>query len=267
MNFFKKLFGLSEQTNFSKSENKSNRDIEDEFSKAIQILKKYKRTAYIPQTVASTNTFSTESKIGGYPYLRNEQDWPICPNCSKNMQLFLQLDLSTLPEKKETGLIQMFYCTSEEPQCEDDLETWSPFSTGVVCRKIEVAGESAAIVPNLGEVYPEKSVASWKAKDDYPHFEEYQNLGIVLKLEDDIYELMEQREIGLPILGDKLVGWPYWVQSEEYAADRITGNSMQLLFQFDSEDNLPILFGDSGIGHLMQSPDNNEELAFGWACY
>jgi len=38
------------------------------------------------------------------------------------------------------------------------------------------------------------------------------------------------------------------------------------LFQLASENNLPYMFGDAGIGHLTQSPENKEELGFGWAC-
>ncbi|MFK7971974.1 MAG: DUF1963 domain-containing protein, partial [Bacteroidia bacterium] len=68
------------------------------------------------------------------------------------------------------------------------------------------------------------------------------------------------------ITGDKLFGWPYWVQSQEYPFDRKTESRMELLFQFDSEVNLPFMFGDAGIGHLTQSPDNKDELGFGWAC-
>lgn len=70
----------------------------------------------------------------------------------------------------------------------------------------------------------------------------------------------------MPIAKDKLYGWPYWIQSVEYPFDRKTESQMQLLFQFDSEDNLPYMFGDAGIGHLTQSPDNDKELGFGWAC-
>ncbi len=96
--------------------------------------------------------------------------------------------------------------------------------------------------------------------------EEYGQLGIELDL-DDVCELMEEKRIGLPVEKDKLYGRPYWVQSAEYPFDRKTGKRMELLFQFDSEDNLPYMFGDAGIGHLTQSLDNENELGFGWACF
>jgi len=41
---------------------------------------------------------------------------------------------------------------------------------------------------------------------------------------------------------------------------------MELLFQIGGSENIPYMFGDAGIGHITQSPDNENELAFGWAC-
>ncbi len=259
MNFFKKIFG-------SKKEEILTLNIEEELQKAINILDKYKRIAYIPIIKESELEFSVKSKIGGFPYLRNQDDWPVCPNCSKNMPLFLQLNLEDLPIKKDKGLIQLFYCTSEEPHCESDLEAFFPFSKAVVCRKIQIEKNTSIITPNIDEIYDEKLIIGWEMKNDYPHPEEYHRLGINLEIEDDVYDLMEEREIGLAIEGDKLFGWPYWVQSEEYPSDRNTGTTMDLLFQLSSEDNLQYMFGDAGIGHLTQSVDDQNELGFGWAC-
>jgi hypothetical protein len=41
---------------------------------------------------------------------------------------------------------------------------------------------------------------------------------------------------------------------------------MRHVFQLDSEDHLPFLFGDAGTGHLTQCPQHHEVVAFGWAC-
>ena len=268
MNYLKKLFGSKNQENIPmEQERHSQEEIEKAFNKSMDKLNNFKRIAYIPTTESNQASFSGKSKIGGLPYLRNDNDWPICPNCKKNMQLFVQLNLTELPTNKENGLAQLFYCTNSEPHCESDMEAFFPFSKSVECRIIETNSESAQIEPNINELFEEKLITGWTPKDDFPHFEEYDQLGIEFELEDDVYELMEEREIGLPIEQDKLFGWPYWVQSVEYPFDRKTETQMQLLFQLASEDNLPYMFGDAGIGHLTQSPDNREELGFGWACY
>jgi len=266
MNIFKKLFGKPDKPKTKIENNSDSIDIEKQYEETIKTLNKFKKKAFLPVTKENKNTFSNKSKIGGFPYLRDVNDWPKCPNCKKNMQLFLQLNLQELPKHKEEGLIQLFYCTTSEPLCESDLEAFFPFSKSVECRKIEINENSASIEPLIDELFKEKLITGWTPKDDYPHPEEYQQLGIKLDLEDEIYELMEERGVGLPIEKDKLYGWPYWIQSVEYPLDRKTKKQMELLFQFDSEENLPYMFGDAGIGHLTQSPDNDKELGFGWAC-
>lgn len=231
MSFLKNIFGNKQNTANEKNQQKADQEVE--LKKAIDLLSKYKKKAYLPQTQDNQNKFSSASKIGGFPYLRNENDWPVCPNCNKNMQLFLQLNLNDLPENQDKGLIQLFYCTTDKPHCESDLEAFFPFSKAVCCRKIDITEESSQIEPNLQEVFSEKVIVGWNPVDDYPHFEEYEQLGI--EIDDDIYELMEEKEIGLPIEKDKLFGWPYWVQSVEYPFDRKTETQMELLFQLDSE--------------------------------
>lgn len=227
-------------------------------------LSPFKRIAYKPLTQNGEQAFTTDSKFGGLPYLRNEEDWPVCPNCGKHMQLFLQLNLSALPVKQEVGLIQLFYCTTDEPLCESDCEAFLPFSNSAICRKVEADTPSYQIQPVLKEIFEEQRIVGWEPVDDYPHYDELSGLGVTLDV--DTYELLEVAEIGIPVTGDKLYGWPHWIQSVEYPYDRRTGSRMELLFQLDSEDHLPYMFGDGGVGHLSQSKDNSEELAFGWAC-
>jgi hypothetical protein len=38
------------------------------------------------------------------------------------------------------------------------------------------------------------------------------------------------------------------------------------VFQVDSEDNVPFMFGGSGCGYITQCPEHKEVVAFGWAC-
>ncbi len=241
--------------------------MKDQVKQALDILAKHKRVAYIPQ-VEENNTAQndTQSKLGGLPYLRHENDWPTCPNCKQHLQLFLQLNLKTIPEKASDGLVQVFYCTNHEKECETELEGFFPFSEAHCCRLIRSKEKSSQFIPGDIEIFKEKIIKGWEAKDDYPHYEEWFDLGLEDEIDDDVFEYMEENEIGTPLQGDKLFGWPYWVQSVEYPNDRETGSLMGLLFQLDSEDHIPFMFGDMGTGHVTQSPDNENELAFGWAC-
>lgn len=269
MNILQRIFGKRNQPapeakpaidNISTGNN-----LEKRLNKTITDLEKVKRIAYLPITSEHENTFSDQSKFGGFPYLRNADDWPKCPNCQKHMQLFVQLNQEQLPERQDKGLIQLFYCTSKEPDCETALKAFFPFSGAVVCRKTSANGPSAIIQPVIDSVFPEKLITGWEAKDDYPHAEEYESLG--LEIDEEVLEILEAQGMGLTVDKDKLFGWPYWIQGAEYPLDKANGQQMELLFQLDSEDHLPYMFGDSGVGHLTQSKDNDEELAFGWACY
>ena len=66
------------------------------------------------------------SKYGGIPYLRSNDEWPVCTQCGHKLYLFLQLNMSQLPEEysnlwlSQTAiykpfLMQYFHCIS--PRC------------------------------------------------------------------------------------------------------------------------------------------------------
>ncbi|MGE5395648.1 MAG: DUF1963 domain-containing protein [Candidatus Saccharibacteria bacterium] len=264
-NIFGKRKPLTPENNNTSGNSAQQSNLEERLKKTMELLDTLKRTAYLPVTAVHENSFSDQSKIGGFPYLRNADDWPVCPNCQQHMHLFLQLNLEQLPEQMDQGLIQLFYCTTKEPNCETQLKAFQPFSKASVCRRIEVNGNSAIIEAPPESTFEEKLITAWEPKEDYPHPDEYEQLG--LEADDEVLEIIESKGFGFTIAKDKLFGWPYWVQSVEYPSDRKTNDIMQLLFQLDSEDNLPYMFGDSGVGHVTQSPANKEEVAFGWACY
>ena len=53
------------------------------------IFEAHKKKAYLPISEEVKMQFSSNSKIGEIPYLRNENDWPVCPNCQRNMDLLV----------------------------------------------------------------------------------------------------------------------------------------------------------------------------------
>ncbi len=265
MDFIKNLFGIKKEEAIQETNQPTNKVNKELLESTLKEIDKYKKIAYRPITAVVDKAFNSNSKFGGFPYLRNENDWPICPNCQNHKQLFLQLEMEKLPAKPQQGLLQLFYCTNQETDCDSELDAWSPFSEAVTCRKIEIEGESASITPKLDSIFEEKNIINWEAKDDFPHYEELYDLE--LDIDDEIGEIISEEELRPTLEKDKLFGYPYWVQSIEYPFDRKTGTRMELIFQIDSEDNLPYMFGDVGIGHITQSPDNEYELAFGWACH
>ena len=204
------------------------------------------------------------SKFGGAAWLQAGETWPICPNCEQPMQLFLQLVLETLRDELQDdfgqGLVQLFYCTTQEPQCWDECEAYLPHARSTLSRRVDPGeGGSASVLDDTREAFAPRRIVGWaKVAADLPSFEEHGDIKLT-EDEDEAWEALE-----LPTPGDKLAGWPAWSQGVEYPACRDCGRTMRQLFQLGSEDHLPHSFGRGGVAHLMQCPDHQDELAFVW---
>lgn len=239
------------------------------------------RPAWRPM-VASDSETPGRTRFGGDPCMAWDQSWPACETCQTPMQFFLQLDVATIPialgYPLREGLIQLFYCSVDDGRC----ETWAPFSgthaVGWLSDR-HVTSFRTVDIPAL----PPRSIATWSQFHDYPHPEEHQRLGIHydyqfsqhlvtvtcdqprIRLMDLPLDLDVAESISQAAAGDKLGGWPNWVQDVEYPRCPC-GRGMELLLQVDSGDQLAYQFGDMGCGHLTYCPDHPETLAFGWAC-
>jgi uncharacterized protein YwqG len=80
-----------------------------------------------------------------------------------------------------------------------------------------------------------------------------------------ILDFMKDTEIHAPYK-DKLAGYPHWVQgNEECPACPTCGRTMnQLIAQLESDDNVPVLWGDVGSGYLVQCLEHKDQVAFFW---
>lgn len=241
---------------------------EDAVAELKRKLSPFTRTTWFP-VVKDGDGAVSDSKFSGKPVLKQGESWPVCPNCNKQMQLFVQLNLSDIPKDagaEGEGFLQMFYCTSYEPHCEVQCEAFFPFAKSTLVRIVSNA-EAAShdhSMPSSLEPFPAKTITGWEEATDYPGYEERSDEGVELTEEEE--NLSYDEEIA-PQTGDKLGGWPAWVQSVEYPSCPDCGSTMQLVFQLDSEVNVPYMWGDSGIGHITQCPQHPQQLAFGWACY
>lgn len=249
-------------------------------------LAKHRRPSWKP-VVQEGDGPATVSKFSGVPWIGNDAPWPACGQCKKPLQLFLQLDLADLPAELGgrfgTGLLQLFYCTRDE--CQGD-GGWEPFADDL--SRVRVVhptrpGEKTA-VPEQESFIPAKRIVRWEKFIDLPKPSEHEDLGLkyiydhkngTVRLEcqelglvfDDIRDKYLAENIANSKLGDKLAGWPAWVQNVEYPACPRCGRQMIHVFQVDSEDNIPFMFGDAGCGHITQCPEHKEVVAFGWACH
>ncbi|WP_218827537.1 DUF1963 domain-containing protein [Rubricoccus marinus] len=231
------------------------------------VLRPFLRTAWAPLTSAEMGP-ADASSFSGLAWIPEGETWPECPNCGRPLQLLAQLNTADLPEPTRaqagTGLIQAFYCTNADPKCDVDLEGWAPFSDAHVVRRVVPSGVPALSSPPeaIPDRFPPRRITGWTAFEEPPLYEEAAVRSV--ELDDATWDALA--DDGWPRAGDKLGGWPHWVQSPERPACRRCGREMEVLLQLDSHDHLPIYFGDMGAGHLSVCPEHADVLAFGWAC-
>ena len=198
----------------------------------------------------------------------------MCGGCNRPMRLFVQLDLATLPPElphpHREGMVQLFYCTSTDPACEVDHEAWQPFGKSSLARwlspdELRVAAaprrkaKAFDAAPDAADDEPAAVIVGWdQGPPELPGYEEE-----VPPLPDD-----EEIDDALrPRPGDKLGGWPAWVQGPEYPRCPRCKARMQYLLQLESNGLCRHQFGDLGAGHITQCPEHPEVVAFGWACH
>jgi len=248
-------------------------------------LARGRRSAWKP-VVEDGEGPSAGSKFCGVPWIGPDDPWPKCGCCDEPLTLFLQLDLDALPEELGdrfgSGLLQLFYCVRND--CQGD-GGWEPFGDEVSRVRVVHPAPSAPSASSATDLprLPAKRIVGWVHLDDLPSPEEHEEAGLnftydfkagTLRLECPELDFQveqpmsecEVEEIAVSTTGDKLAGWPAWVQGVEYPSCPRCGSRMIHLFQVDSEDHVPFMFGDAGCGHVTQCPDHKDVVAFGWAC-
>jgi uncharacterized protein YwqG len=246
----------------------------------------HRRPAWKPRT-ESRDGDVTASKFSGAPWLGKGEDWPACPGCRRPLQLFLQLNLSQLPAELGSryggGLLQLFYCRhTEEGECTAG-GGYQAFNGPKVVRVVQPEGRPKGR-PRIGEgSFPPKTIVGWDRVDDSPNGQDHDQFGLDYRYDFalgtvDVFcnepklAFENQKSSGLAeaissaLPGDKLAGWPCWIQHAEYPKCPHCRRRMDLVFQIDSNDNLPYMFGDSGCGHITQCPEHKDVVAFAWAC-
>jgi uncharacterized protein YwqG len=260
--------------------------VKDEIIKRLEPwIARQRRPAWKP-VVRDGRCGTTASKFCGIPWIGSNAPWPDCGQCKMPLPLFLQLDLNKLPSELGSrfggGLLQLFYCTRES--CQGD-GGWAPFGDDLSRVRIVQPTEpsSAPIAQQLELCYPEKSIIGWNQFYDLPQACEHDELGLRYTYDFDAGTLrLDCPEVNLDVtypmkscpaediagseFGDKLAGWPFWVQGVEYPHCPQCGSRMDHIFQVDSENNVPFMFGDAGCGHITQCPTHKSVVAFGWAC-
>jgi hypothetical protein len=209
------------------------------------------RTAHLP--IIDHGLVDAIDRFGGPPMLLEGTDHPRCEMCEEPMSLLVQLDTSSIPPgiAAGDGLLQLLACMSS---CQTAYAGSRPFSS-VHLQRLVPRGRTAPSHERTTAL-PLHPVRGWMPVPDLPDPRELEPLGVSIEslLDDTSY----------PYPGEKVGGWPLWVQDIRYPPCPICGRSMFFVAQIDSERLLPVSFGDMGIGHLTQCPEHPDALGFGW---
>lgn len=153
-------------------------------------LEPHRRDAFRPE-LAPPGDDGQDSKYGGRPWLRPGEQRPALDGAP--LFLALQLDLASLPKAAqgalgEGGHLQVFRAV----EADDD---GSPFSRATVARVLP-ALSTVALAPEVqipGASWKPRAIAGWTAFDDFPHREDWRELGVALSDDDRIGMDLVQR--------------------------------------------------------------------------
>jgi uncharacterized protein YwqG len=245
---------------------------------------RHRRQAWLPETSAEEGEGDARaSRFGGTGMLKAGESWPTCKVCGAAMALFVQLELGRLPEEGGfgEGLLQLFYCVESGGEGRCTAMNYEPFSEGQLVR-ILAPGETLVTGERPAKALKGQGISGWKRIDDFPGAQERDGLGLTsaydgksktvglacAELGVSFAGLPEHLPEDLPTaaMGDKLGGWPSWVQGVEYPACPRCGKPMDLVVQLESNEHLDFMFGDAGTGHITRCPEHREVVAFAWAC-
>ncbi|AKT43313.1 hypothetical protein [Chondromyces crocatus] len=198
-----------------------------------------------------------DAKMGGTPLGAS----PVCKGCQRTMVLLLQLDPATLPEGAPLvgeGPLQVFHCGNHD--CDHGDLTHAPGGTGVRLRLGLPKASSRATSATSKKAKPvargqASRIIGWKPGVDLPSSGDADALRLDAK---ELRLTQAQRSRG----GDKLGGYPSWIQAPQPASCPTCDAPMRFVFQLSAR---LVDFGDAGLGYVHQCAKHPTKLAFSWS--
>lgn len=245
-----------------------------------------KRPAWIP-IVSDGDSGVTASKFSGVPWLADDEEWPTCGECNNSLHLLLQLNLDNLPkelgENFGSGLLQFFFCTRDDCLPSGFGSECSPTALLRIVQPVEK--KLGTTVPRFNDDNPRafsaKTIRGWRKQDDRPTNKEYEESAVNVTnwFDRGIDQWLQVTHAPLAIKGDvayddfkqlhdcyegdKLAGWPCWVQGRAYPRCSICDQPMRThLFTITFGNNLSYSPGDGDKCYIFQCSNHKNVLAF-----
>lgn len=237
------------------------------------------RPAFLPE-VESGEDDPSGSKFAGTPRLAEGEGWPRCGHCQNPMQLLIQLDLGATPGLAElcgtSGWLQVFYCRQPGTFCEQvGDDAFSPFGRFQLARVHHVAPGAAQAPGESGPSAPlaPRCIRGWREVLDLPWPSEPPARTGVTFTEEEAARAFDHLtgdgpygdDPPLTHGGDKLLGWPVWLQGYDPVPCPACQVPMRQVLQLASRGHLEHDFGDCGVAALVCCPDHPGRFGFSWA--
>lgn len=235
--------------------------------------------------VFKENTGTLQSKFGGHPYWLKDEPYPYGAD-GEPLRLLAQINFSEIDSPLEnfptTGILQFFISSvNNYGMSFDDMTKQNNFR--VVYHKMIEQDASKwlmAIPKSAGDYFPveaEFSLSFEKEEElvSQPDFRFFEITGILdenMDLYDDISEVYYDEFYNGE--GHKLGGYPFFTQDDPRLDGEYPNHLIQLL-QMDSDDHddeLLIMWGDSGTGHFFITEEDLKnsdftKVLYYWDCY
>jgi predicted DNA-binding WGR domain protein len=208
------------------------------------------------KTKAMKKGATAPAHFGGGARLAKGEAWPHCRNCKRPMPLFVELDLAKLKlPKKLTGLLQLFYCNANDPLCEVECQSWHLNDKAMLLRVVPAKQKTAVVdSPALPSPVAARAIDLGAEKADLPNWEDA----------GDLFGIRDGEPRDRTLSGDKLLGWPKWIQGNEWQRCGQCKKTMQHLMQLDSNAGLAHQWGDCGRAHVFLCLDHPTRVGFVW---
>ncbi len=233
--------------------------------------KKSINITFTPQT----NITPTTSKLGGLPYLQQNEVYPTNNETGKPLHFLAQINLEEVPHLDpfpDHGILQFFI----DSLWEKNYHKVRYYKTVLPKTKLNTK------IPELKQLNPEESPVLKECKlnfkktteyisiNDY-HYNELINPNLSEKIGSDAFEIKNTSGLDLTGMGSKLGGYAFSTQ-DYHRYNKKTQQYEKLLLQLDSDNSDILMWGDSGVGaFFIKKKDlkekNFQDTFYSWNCY
>ncbi len=272
----------------------------DAKEKVIQTMQNLRRLdkPTVKLTISNEPTTITDSKIGGTPYIPKNEKLPLS-TYGDELRIIAQINLDQLAGNVfpiKTGILQfwaesedLYGCDFDEGQKQDKFRVIYYPTIQEHYSKEELEAEYTSLTDE-GEEFPFSidtcfklsgteevaTISTYDDKFDDLFLEEYKKLDPTVTATNcwDLEKSFTREDFDFEELvaeyspdGHRLLGYPYFTQSDPRFTDELEEYILLLQLDTDSIDDKEIMWGDSGVGNWFIHPDDLAKADFSKVLY